>query len=250
MTKLSSNSNQAFNKERADKYGEVYTPENVVKDMLNNIGEPVENLTQTILEPSCGNGNFLVEIAKRKVYAAYKQSLNSKTSFDYLVVKGISTIYGVDIIPENIAESRSRMLRVIREEYDKLLGIPNSFCGDLEKAIQFILSTNIILGDTLKGTKLRESRTRVNKETLNSNYTSQAIPDGDLIITEWNFNDIDETVYKTLYSFNNIDIEISSSNPVYYLDLAKEAGEQAEKPARRTRRQVHAQESDYDCDFI
>lgn len=243
-------SNSKFSKERADKYGEVYTPENMVKEMLDNIGESVESITQTILEPSCGNGNFLAEIAKRKVSGAYKASMGNKKLFEYLLVKGISTIYGVDIIPDNIAESKRRMLKVIKEEYKKFLGTSDELYGELERVIQFILSTNIILGDTLKGIRLKEARTRVDKEVSNSNHISQAIPDGDLIITEWNFDDSNETVYMTMYAFNNIDIEINSSNPVHYLEIAKENDEQSGKREQRKRRQAIKNESDYDCDFI
>lgn len=65
-------------KERVKELGEVFTPEGIVKDMLNLIdtAEPkykaeygceyTESLEKTFLEPSCGTGNFLVEIVARK----------------------------------------------------------------------------------------------------------------------------------------------------------------------------------------
>ena len=69
-------------KERVQKYGEVFTPSNIVKDMLDLL--PVADggkslvtntktktkkpyISSTFLEPSCGDGNFLVEILNRKL---------------------------------------------------------------------------------------------------------------------------------------------------------------------------------------
>ena len=56
-------------KKRVQKHGEVFTPQRIVKMMLDQPGikEACESLTATFLEPSAGEGAFLVEILTRKL---------------------------------------------------------------------------------------------------------------------------------------------------------------------------------------
>lgn len=54
-------------KERVRNHGEVYTPANIVCNMCDLIpGEIWQDINAKFLEPCCGNGNILAEIAKRK----------------------------------------------------------------------------------------------------------------------------------------------------------------------------------------
>ena len=120
-------------KERIKEYGEVYTPEWLVKDMCNMLteeGNAFTRIDETFLEPSCGSGNFLVEILDRKLKLCkdYNDGLTA-----------LSTIWGIDILPDNVAESKERMLNIYKRYY-----------GDgVEKATE-ILDKNIICGDSLK----------------------------------------------------------------------------------------------------
>lgn len=124
-------------KERVSKYGEVYTPEWLVKkmcDMLieeNKNGEDVFRPSSTFLEPSCGNGNFLVEILDRKLEKC-------KDHDEYLIA--LDSIYGIDILPDNVEESKKRMLDIFQ-----------TTCGlfDVNKAKE-ILDKRIVCGDSLK----------------------------------------------------------------------------------------------------
>lgn len=118
-------------KERVQKHGEVFTPEWVVKDMCdmlqeNNQGEDVFRPDTTFLEPTCGTGNFLVEILKRKLNMC-KDTEDCFTS--------LRSIYGVDIMPDNIQESKERMLDIFVD-----------CCGHREEAME-ILDRNIVCGD-------------------------------------------------------------------------------------------------------
>ena len=47
-----------------------------------------------VLEPACGNGNFLVEIARRKLQIGMTPE------------EAASTIFGIDILPDNVQEAR------------------------------------------------------------------------------------------------------------------------------------------------
>lgn len=106
-------------KERKSKFGEVYTPSWLVSDMCDMLEKEHPDAfshEKTFLEPSCGNGNFLVEIAKRKLKngATYQQAAE--------------TIFGVDLLPDNIEESISRleeMLPGTRKTLEK-----NIVCGN------------------------------------------------------------------------------------------------------------------------
>lgn len=68
------------------------------------------------LEPACGNGNFLVEIARRKLAAGMT------------LEQAASTMFGIDILPDNIEESIERLLEILpgtREILEK-----NIVCGN------------------------------------------------------------------------------------------------------------------------
>ena len=62
--------------DRVKSLGEVFTPKNIVKQMLDQpeVMEKVNDLTATILEPSAGEGAFLVEVLRRKMKVALSQS--------------------------------------------------------------------------------------------------------------------------------------------------------------------------------
>lgn len=99
-------------KERIKKTAEIFTPEWMVKDMCDMLEDEAPNafaLGKTFLEPSCGDGNFLVEILARKLQ--YCKS-------DADIINGLKDIYGVDLMPDNIAEAKRRMLAMIDGKYD------------------------------------------------------------------------------------------------------------------------------------
>ena len=120
-------------KERVSKFAEVYTPEWLVKKMCDMCEAENEDaftvLTKTWLEPACGNGNFLVEIFRRKL-------LICETPLDGAVA--LSTIYGVDILPDNVNEARERLKTMYVERF-----------GETTNGIDNILERNIICGDFL-----------------------------------------------------------------------------------------------------
>ena len=79
--------------------GEVFTPTELVREMLERI--PIEQFKdpiKTFLDNSCGDGQFLGEVLIRKMEngATFEQAL--------------STIYGVDLMIDNIDLCRERLL--------------------------------------------------------------------------------------------------------------------------------------------
>jgi len=79
--------------------GEVFTPTELVREVLGNIN--IEKFTypaKTFLDPSCGDGQFLGEVLIRK--------MENGSTFD----QALSTIYGVDLMQDNVDECRKRLL--------------------------------------------------------------------------------------------------------------------------------------------
>lgn len=137
-------------KKRVRDLAEVYTAEREVRAMLDLV--PDFSLKQTFLEPACGNGNFLIEILRRKLQACpqtcdYYESLKredvsgqaypkyevrppKKKNFStngkaeevvLLAIQAVSTIYGFDICPNNIAETQARLYAYVLYGEDLLL---------------------------------------------------------------------------------------------------------------------------------
>lgn len=87
-------------RERVKKFGEVYTPGWMVQKMCNMLEDEnggAECWRGTVLEPACGTGNFLVEILKRKL------------SIGMTETEAAETLFGIDILADNIEESIQRL---------------------------------------------------------------------------------------------------------------------------------------------
>lgn len=123
---------QIKSKKRVNDYGEVFTAEREVKAMCDLIPEwTIEN---RFLEPSCGNGNFLVEIAQRKFNLC-------KSEKDGL--KALVSIVGIDIQEDNVKESRDRLFNLFVENFPHV--------NDIVKLLALnILKNNIICGNSLE----------------------------------------------------------------------------------------------------
>jgi type I restriction-modification system DNA methylase subunit len=94
-------------RQRVRDHGEVFTAEREVKAMCDIVGEDIADIEKRILEPAAGNGNFLVEILKRRIdKIAQTPAKNGKQKFLFLVA--LSNIYTVDILADNVQEARRR----------------------------------------------------------------------------------------------------------------------------------------------
>ena len=79
--------------------GEVFTPTQLVQEMLSRLpSEVFIDKEKTFLDNSCGDGQFLGEILIRK--------MENGSSFE----QALSTIYGVELMPDNAEECRRRLL--------------------------------------------------------------------------------------------------------------------------------------------
>ncbi|MCI6704325.1 MAG: hypothetical protein MR458_04340 [Erysipelotrichaceae bacterium] len=140
------NNLQIKSKQRVSEFGEVYTAQREVNAMLNLVGDEVRHISSTVLEPACGIGNFLVEIIRRKLETVKRVSSNS-FEYELYAALAFSSIYGVDILQDNVKASRQRMLDVFMSEYP--YAVQNGPQKSCLNAINFIMKRNIQCGDTL-----------------------------------------------------------------------------------------------------
>lgn len=90
--------------------GEVFTPTSLVQDILIKIEEKnpqaFKNKYLTFIDPCCGDGQFLSEILIKKLEYVKKED---GCVLEEDVIECLSTIYGIDIMPDNIEECKERL---------------------------------------------------------------------------------------------------------------------------------------------
>ena len=116
--------------------------------MLDLVANEAERIDSRFLEPACGNGNFLSVILERKLAVVEERYARVQLDFERYAVLAVSSIYGVDILDDNVRECRRRLYEIFDVGfYSRLFkGGCKSKCRD---AIRFILDRNIICGDAL-----------------------------------------------------------------------------------------------------
>ena len=136
-------------KERIQKHGEVFTPSWMVQKMLDieGVKESCENIYATFLEPSAGDGNFLIAILERKLEAVTLQF--DKTNWKTKSLFALTSIYGIEFLEDNLELARYKILSNYMEWYEKNLGERLSVNTCFFKSIKFIIRKNIIRGNTL-----------------------------------------------------------------------------------------------------
>ena len=138
---------QVKTKKRVTDHGEVFTNKREVNAMLDLVQQETERIDSRFLEPACGTGNFLVEILERKLKVVETRYKKSRLEFERNAVTAISSIYGLDILEDNVNACRDRLLGIFTKFY--IDHYKKDINEDFLKSAQFILSKNIIWGDAL-----------------------------------------------------------------------------------------------------
>jgi len=129
---------------RVADHGEVFTPAWMVEAMLDLVKDETERIDSRFLEPACGSGNFLVQILKRKILAVELKYGRSDFEKRQYALLGLMCIYGIELLPDNIAECRANLLEIFAE-YLQLRET-----DDLYRAAFYVLSQNLVHGDAMK----------------------------------------------------------------------------------------------------
>ena len=141
------NKKQVKSKQRVNDHGEVYTAEREVNAMLDLVKQETERVDSRFLEPACGNGNFLIEILRRKLAVVRERYGKNPPDYERYAVIAVTSIYGVEILLDNAEECRERLFTLWDKEYTNIC--KNEACDECRQAVLFILEKNILCGDAL-----------------------------------------------------------------------------------------------------
>ncbi|MHB8440183.1 MAG: DNA methyltransferase, partial [Acidimicrobiales bacterium] len=130
-------------KQRVADHGEVFTPTWLVQDMLDLVKDETERIDARFLEPACGSGNFLVVVLSRKLAAVDARYGRSGFERRHYALLGLMCIYGIELLPDNIAECRANLLEILAEHLR--LDASDVLYG----AASYVLSQNLVHGDAL-----------------------------------------------------------------------------------------------------
>ena len=129
---------QVISKQRVTDHGEVFTNQREVKAMLDMVKQETERIESRFLEPACGTENFLAEVLERKLQVVHMRYGKVQLEYERNAVLGISSIYGIDILADNIQECRDRLFNIFNQKYTHLFGdLANQQCRE---AVRYILS--------------------------------------------------------------------------------------------------------------
>jgi hypothetical protein len=138
---------QTKSKQRVLDHGEVFTAEREVNAMLDLVKQETERIDSRFLEPACGNGNFLAEILRRKLAVVKSRYGKNADDYERYSVIAVTSIYGVDILPDNAQECRECLFGIWDADYTALC---KRYANDeAREAVKFILQCNILCGDAL-----------------------------------------------------------------------------------------------------
>ncbi len=145
--------------ERVRDAGEVFTPFNIIEDMLDLLPPETWSFgpSKTFLEPSCGNGRFLVVVLYRK-FAVLEEVLKSELTQQVkaaYALEALSSIYGIDISEDNILghedQDNDGARKRVLDHFQHLC--EDHFDSEIQAAIraasEWIVDHNILVGNML-----------------------------------------------------------------------------------------------------
>ena len=138
---------QIKSKERVSERGEVFTAEREVKAMCDLVADECARVDATFLEPACGDGNFLAEVLHRKLETVTRESKRDTFRFEVASVLAISSLYGIDIMQDNVLACRDRIFSIWEKEYKRVC--KKAVNQEMLDTIRYILSLNIVCGNAL-----------------------------------------------------------------------------------------------------
>ncbi len=153
---------QVQSKSRVSLYGEVYTSEREVNDMLDLVKDETERLDSRFLEPACGDGNFLFEVLSRKLDVLKRNYKKNQYEFEKNAIVVVGSLYGIDILEDNIIKTRERLLSLFLNIYNNIF--KKNVREEMEQSINFIICKNIIHGDALTLKEIKSSKALIFSE--------------------------------------------------------------------------------------
>lgn len=138
---------QIVSRKRVVDHGEVFTAEREVNAMCDLVANECLRPDSRFLEPACGDGNFLSVILRRKLSELRRKYSKSPRDYERLAIVAIGSLYGVDILNDNVLACRERLFSIWDEEYTSIA--KNDASDEARQAARFIIDRNIINGNAL-----------------------------------------------------------------------------------------------------
>lgn len=138
---------QIKTRQRVADHGEVFTSEREVNAMLDLVQQETQRIDSRFLEPACGTGNFLIEVLRRKLEVVEDRYAKSQLEYERYAVLALGSVYGVDILEDNVIHCRARLFDCFDDRYTRLFELEaREVC---RSTITCVLKRNIIWGDAL-----------------------------------------------------------------------------------------------------
>lgn len=135
--------NLVRSKKRVADHGEVFTPPWIVDAMLDLVKGESERIDSRFLESACGSGNFLVSVLIRKLATVHARYGQSDFERRHQALLALMSIYGIELLDDNVAECRANLLAIVTDYLDIAEGDP------FYRAAATVLTVNIVHGDAL-----------------------------------------------------------------------------------------------------
>lgn len=138
---------QIKTKKRVADHGEVFTSEREVNAMLDLVKNETQRIDSRFLEPACGDGNFLIEILRRKLNVVKDKYKMNQFEYERYAVIAVSSCYGVDILEDNCIECRERLTNYFIKDYKSIY--KENINKKIIETVEYIFNRNIVCGDAL-----------------------------------------------------------------------------------------------------
>ncbi len=133
---------QIKSRQRVAQHGEVFTNPREVNAMLDLVRDESFRLDSRFLEPACGDGNFLIEILRRKL--SLLKDIKSPTEWEFQSLIAVGSCYGIELLEDNAEACRLRLITEVRKQVGK------KYCTQgYEESLRYMLRKNIVCGDAL-----------------------------------------------------------------------------------------------------
>lgn len=202
---------QVKSRQRVTEHGEVFTNLREVRAMLDLVKPETERMDSRFLEPACGDGNFLSEILRRKLAVCGQRARGkayTQLQYEQAAILALSSIYGIELLADNVVACRARLLGIFVEQYVALYG--KSHRAGCVTSATYLLSKNIIHGNALT-------------------YHRVDAPEQWIAVSEWSMigngmvnrrdYDFKYMVDRSFFS----DQPVATYQPVYFLNLNAQA---------------------------
>jgi hypothetical protein len=208
-------------RQRIIDHGEVFTPPELVNDMLDLVAQECERIDSRFLEPACGDGNFLAEVLRRKLLTVEKRNARNREKWERDAILALCSLYGIDLLADNIAACRARLLNVVSEAHAARFKVPLPEAANHSAA--YILSTNILQGDALHMSTAEKrpivfpewspiSQTRLNRR----DYAFHELSPADGFALGMQENDLGQSIFAP-------PVPVADYPPSHYLNVAQQS---------------------------